>query len=310
MNPSDPKATPKRVEWPKVDSLPDITYRQLEVFSVVCRERSYAHAALELHSTRANVKRVCKEFEGVVGRPLFEEAPDRSLVPTPFGSELLSYVSPLSRVLRKLGDGVRGLHESGRILKFAAAGEFFKGGLFTDFLATLQVGDLFRSCFLRIEVKRFRPALLNAECDVYFGVGLDPADRLDSVDLGPVPWKISVGGGGGHPSVPADLKGRNWWIAEVGESNAASLLLEQFRELGADGGAVLGEAETEMWLSTPGAIPVGNVFFAPDITVGLKGRDTGNWPSYRLTASLRRNHPYAELKPRLIEAAKENGNGY
>jgi hypothetical protein len=44
-------------------TLPGITCRQLEVFSVTCKERSYANAALELQSTRANIKRVCQEFE-------------------------------------------------------------------------------------------------------------------------------------------------------------------------------------------------------------------------------------------------------
>jgi uncharacterized metal-binding protein len=51
-----------------VAGLPEITYRQLEVFSVTCKERSYANAALELHSTRANNKRVCQDFERAVGR--------------------------------------------------------------------------------------------------------------------------------------------------------------------------------------------------------------------------------------------------
>ena len=153
-------------------ALPEITYRQLEVFSVTCKERSYANAALELHSTRANIKRVCVEFERAVGRQLFEEKPDRTLVPTAFALGLLVQVGPLSRSLRKLGEGVRGLHQEGRILRFAAAGEFFRGGLFTEFLSSLKTSDLFRSCFVRIEVKRFRTALLNAECDVYFGIGL------------------------------------------------------------------------------------------------------------------------------------------
>ena len=66
------------------EALPEITFRQLEVFSVTCKERSYANAALELHSTRANIKRVWQEFEAAVGRPLFEEKPDRRLVATPF----------------------------------------------------------------------------------------------------------------------------------------------------------------------------------------------------------------------------------
>lgn len=297
---------------PKVDSLPEITYRQLEVFSIVCRERSYANAALELHSTRANVKRVCQEFEQVVGRQLFEEGPDRSMVPTPFALGLLVQIGPLSRSLRKLGEGVRGLHQAGRILRFAAAGEFFRGGLFTDFLATLKIGDLFRSCFARIEVKRFRTALLNAECDVYFGLGLGEADRLESVDLGPVPWLIlSRGGGGSLPLCPEDLLGKEWYLADAGEPEVSAALLEAFRLEGAgSGGSILAEDEAAKWQTDPAVIPEGAVFFTPDTGSTFSGRDGGAWPAYRLTACLRRNHPYAELMPRLTAAVNGHGHGH
>ena len=126
---SPDKATPKASDPAPlhagsggVDPLPEITYRQLEVFSVTCKERSYANAALELHSTRANIKRVCEEFAQAVGRPLFEETGDRSLVPTVFATGLLTQIGPLSRALRKLGEGVRGLHQSGRAGPGCSAG--------------------------------------------------------------------------------------------------------------------------------------------------------------------------------------------
>ncbi len=289
-----------------MEALPEITYRQLEVFSVTCKERSYANAALELHSTRANIKRVCEEFAEVVGRPLFEEAADRTLLPTVFAAGLLAQIGPLSRSLRKLGEGVRVLHQAGRILRFAAAGEFFRVGLFTDFLATLQLGDVFRSCFVRIEVKRFRTALLNAECDVYFGIGLGSADRLESVDLGPVPWTIL----GSDPASPMDLKGDDWWIAGVGESETAAALLEAFRAAGAQGGGIMPEHEAAVCMANPAKLPTGSCLFVPDTGVGTRGRDPAPWPAYRLTACLRRNHPYAELKPRLMTAAAANGHAH
>src|SRR5687768_7741687 len=126
-----------RKSLPDFQGLPNITFRQLEVFHTVCREGSYANAALELRSTRANIKRVCDDFEKAVGRPLFEEESGRELRPSPFAQGLMGQTGPLSRGLRRLGENVRSQHESGRILRFAAAGEFFKGGLFTDFLARL-----------------------------------------------------------------------------------------------------------------------------------------------------------------------------
>lgn len=293
-------------------ALPEITYRQLEVFSVTCKERSYANAALELHSTRANIKRVCQDFERAVGRQLFEERADRSLVTTPFAQELLVQVGPLSRSLRKLGEGVRGLHQAGRILRFAAAGEFFRGGLFTDFLATLKTADLFRSCFVRIEVKRFRTALLNAECDVYFGIGLGGADRLDPVDLGPVPWKIvrPSKARGAEPATPDQLGKGPWWIAAAGEPETSESLLEAFQKAGARGGTVAGDEEVASFAGDPDSMPAGGCLLMPDMTACLHGRVPGPFPSYHLTACLRRNHPYAELKPRLLAAAQACGHGH
>lgn len=286
-----------RKSLPDFQGLPNITFRQLEVFHAVCREGSYANAALELRSTRANIKRVCVDFEKAVGRPLFEETPDRNLRPTTFAQGLLGQTAPLSRGLRRLEENVRSQHESGRILRFAAAGEFFKGGLFTDFLARLRISDTFRPCFLRIDTKRFRTALLNAECDVYFGAGLAPSDRLDLVDLGCIPWKVvtSPSFKGKSPTRPADLPEGKWWITESGEADAATTVLAAFHEAGAKGGRILLEGTAEQ----PAA---DEILLSPDTTSACSPVN-GAWPCYPFSAVLRKHHPYSELLPRLKAAA-------
>ncbi len=288
------EASPDKL--PELGGLPHITLRQLEVFRAVCKEESYANAALELRSTRANVKRVCEDFQKVVGRPLFEESADRSQQPTPFARGLLGQMTPLSRSLRRLGESVRGLHEKGRILRFAAAGEFFKGGLFTDLLGRLQISDSFRPCFLRIETKRFRTALLNAECDVYFGVGLSTSDRLDLVDLGPVPWRILPGSSyrGKIPDNPTQLPKGKWWICEAGEGEAASQVLAALHACGAKGGGVLALAS--------GVAPPDDGLLLEHETTARHVAGSG-WPGYRFCAILRKHHPYSELLPRLQGAS-------
>ena len=276
-------------QQPDIQGLPNITFRQLEVFRVVCREASYANAALELRSTRANIKRVCDDFEKAVGRSLFVEGPNRTLEPTSFALGLLGQISPLSRSLRRLGETVRSLHEKGRILRFAAAGEFFKGGLFTDFLARLKISDTFRPCFLRIETKRFRTALLNAECDVYFGVGIIASDRLDLVNLGPVPWKIDCKGK--PPTKPAALPPGKWWLADGGETEATAKLLGEFHAAGAKGGRILTDAK-------PAA---DELVFSHDTTA--RHASDATWPTFQFSAVLRKHHPYTELLPRLTDVA-------
>ncbi len=288
-----PKSSP-----PDFQGLPNITLRQLEIFCMVCHEGSYANAALELRSTRANIKRVCDDFRNEVGRPLFVEGPERALQPTAFARGLLGQVTPLSRSLRRLGEGVNGLHKKGRILRFAAAGAFFKGGLFSEFLGRLQISDSFRPCFLRIETKRFRPALLNAECDVYFGVGILASDRLDIVNLGPIPWKIETGPGykGQPPAKPADLPPGKWWIGGAGEMEANARTLEAFHAAGAKDGRILAE-DADIQPADD------EVVFTHDSQAGHPSCPDAAWPVLHFSAVLRKHHPYSELMPRLMGAS-------
>ena len=286
-----------RNSHPDFQALPNITFRQLEVFCIVCREGSYANAALELRSTRANIKRVCDDFEKAVGRPLFADGKDRNLKPTAFAKGLLGQTSPLSRGLHRLGESVRSLHEKGRILRCAASGEFFKGGLFTDFLTRLQISESFRPCFMRIETSRFRQALLSAECDVYFGAGITASDRLELVPLGPIPWKFQSGReySAPLPSRPADLIPGKWKIAETGDPEAGACVLAAFHAAGAVGGSMLGEetaAEDEIVLSH-------------DTTRAPSPARDQHWPHYQFSAILKKHHPYSELMARLMAATPD-----
>ena len=70
--------------------LPRITFRQLEVLRAVYRERSFANAALDLHSTRGNVKRMCAELEQILGGKLFENEGPTALQPTPFAHAMVA----------------------------------------------------------------------------------------------------------------------------------------------------------------------------------------------------------------------------
>ena len=182
------------------------------------------------------------------------------------------------------------------MLRFAAAGELFRGGFFTDFLTRLRISDTFRPCFLRIEAKRCRTALLNAECDVYIGAGLAVSDRLDEVTLGLIPWRIEPGKSfrGPLPASPAELPKGRWWISEASEPESSAELLDRFHALGASGGRVFSPAAAE----APGPR---DVVLHCD-TSGRQEADSP-WPGYRFSALLRKHHPYSELLPRLKDAA-------
>ncbi len=220
------------------------------------------------------------------------------LHPTEFARGLLGQMGNLSHAMRQLAACVRSLHEKGRILRLAAAGELFQGGLFTHYLSRLRINDTFRPCFMRIEASRFRTALLNAECDVYFGFGLVDCDRLDLVDLGPVPWQItSQGTNRQPPRNPAELAAAAWCVAGPDEDGPAAALLEKFHAAGAAGGEILpaGCRETEtshQWI------------FRPDIAAREPVGVGSPWPHYRFSAILRKHHPYPDLKSRLEGAAR------
>ncbi|MBK1884472.1 LysR family transcriptional regulator [Luteolibacter pohnpeiensis] len=281
-----------------------ITFRQLEVFRLLCVERSYASVAVERRTNRAAIKRICRDLEKAVGRKLFEETADRQLVPTHFAEGLLIEAGTLYRSLRRMHEGVRAIHQSGRTLRFAAASGFFKGGLFTEFLSKLDLNGHFQSSFLRIETNRYKSALLSAECDVYFGAALEISERLDSVDLGPIPWRIRHGS---HPpKSPEELRGSNWSIVDAGEPGTAAEVLDQFHQAGATGGSVISLEEAKEIELKEGSEAKNHMIFYPDHDGGKNAKmELGDpiWPAYRLSAMLRRNHPYSELKQMLITAA-------
>lgn len=279
---------------------------------MVCREKSYANAAVECSASRPSVKKAVKDFEAAVGRSLFVETAGKDLAATKFAQGLLVQVAPLARSLRRLGESVGALHAAGRILRAAAPGDFFKGGLFTDFLARLDLSHGFRPCFLKIEVKRFRMALLNAECDVYFGVGLREAGRLEAIDFGEVPWKALAPSGKttGPLCSAGELRGKNWGIGAVGEPEAAQAVLDALRGAGAKCGRIVPEEEWRAIAEGAARAPRTATILVPDIGHREQGAGGPRLPGYRFTAVLRRNHPYAELQPRLLSLAQGGRHGH
>lgn len=279
-----------------------LSLKHLEVFSTVVREKSHANAAMDLHMTRSNVKRVCEEFERIVGRKLLLESDDKEIVPTDFGQGLFGRLGSLSTSLRKMEESVRKLHQTGRVLRFGAAGGFFRNGLFTDYLARLEISDKFRSCFLKVEPEVAGKSLLAAECDVYFGIGLADSERLDLIDLGVIGWKVSRVGGGKLPVVPKELRGK-WLLLCEGDRAVCEGMLKKIRECGATGGEIANHAEVEKAAK-------GTVVISADVISPLGGVLRAGWPGYRFSALMRKRHPYSDLKETLRAGAGKEANGF
>lgn len=287
----------------KKDDLAGISLRHLEVFSAVVREHSYANAALDLQMSRTNVKRVCDEFTKIAGRELFatKGGDNAELLPSLFGQGVYSRLGPLSTSLRKLEEGVRQLHNSGRVLRFGAAPGFFRGGLFTDYLSRLDISGNFRSCFMKIDAKDAQKSLLAAECDVYFGVGLGASERLDRVGLGEIGWVIDQIGKTKVTLLPTDLDG-NWFLVGEGDGEVADSVLERFRNAGAKGGEVINGAFEAKGLGKAAVV------FSADVISPL-GSSKEKWPGYQFNALMRRRHPYEDLKEILCAGAGKGADG-
>jgi DNA-binding transcriptional LysR family regulator len=164
-------------------SLPRITFRQLEVLRAVYRERSFTNAALDLRSTRGTVKRMCQDLEKILGGTLFDLEEAGILSPTPFADAMVGQLGPLIRSVRKLEDSVAMMHQTGRVLRLAASPELFESTWFTGFLRRFRSKCPFRVCCLMFDDRRFQSALLNAECDVFLNRGLEASEKLETVDL-------------------------------------------------------------------------------------------------------------------------------
>lgn len=281
--------------------LPRITFRQLEVLRAVYREKSFAHAALDLHSTRGNVKRLCAELEQVLGGVLFEQDELNGLKPTPFADAMVAQMIPLVRSVRKLEDSVTMMHQTGRVLRLAATPALFDSGWFTGFLRRFRSHCPFRVCCLMLEDRRFRTALLNAECDLFLGCGMTPSDKLETIDLGAVPWRFVTADGPLNPGLPDELRDHRWKIVETDEPETTTELLAAFARAGAGAGEPISRETGESWSESPSLIPSGHLLVIAD--TDTEGHGSHIWPSHRYAAFIRRNHPYSELKTLLESAA-------
>lgn len=281
------------------DELSGISLRHLEVFSTVVREGSYSNASIDLQMNRQNVKRICGEFERIVGRTLVEDGGGNGgLTPTAFGRALFGQLGPLSTSLRKMEEAVRQFHRAGRVLRFGAAGDFFRGGLFTEYLSRLGLSGKFRPCFLRVGPEGAQKSLLAAECDVYFGIGLGDAGRLDVLVLGEVGWRVE---GGRMPESPKDLK-KAWFILREGDPAVCERLLEMFHEAGARGGKLIAR-------ETAADLGKGALVFSADTLSPLGNAGSMGWPCHRFSALMRRHHPYQDLKEVLRAGAGKGADG-
>lgn len=282
------------------DELAGISLRHLEVFSTVVRESSYANAAIDLQMSRIHVKRICTDFESIVGRPLLEQAVDGGLMPTAFGRVLFGQLGGLSSSLRKMEEAVRQFHNAGRVLRFGAAGGFFRGGLFTEYLSRLDLSGRFRSCFLKVDPEDAHKGLLAAECDVYFGIGLGQAVRLERVELGEVGWHVKGAAAGEAPKAPMDLK-KGWFLLVEGETAVCAALLDRLHDAGARGGELIAKDEAE-------GLDKGNIVFSADTVNPLGSATWKGWPCHRFSALMRRHHPYEDLREILCAGAGKEAN--
>lgn len=284
--------------------LPDVNFRHLEVFQTIYREGSYANAAIELHTTRANVKRVCESLEKEFNHALFEEvahdrhrrADDKALAPTPFGIALLSQCGLLARSFLHLGEGIRALQRKGRILRFAASNDYFHDGAFSIILSRIDVVDMFRPCYIRMEPDRFKAALLSSECDIYFGAGITASSRLEIIHLDRIPWSFHPGEKytGKIPKGPGDLVSGKWVIKPIGDEECVTEMLASIHQAGAKNGRLLREGETPK---------NDEILLKPEPSwMGLvMTREL--WPKFLFSAVLKKQHPYAELTDRLKKAS-------
>ena len=280
-----------------LQDLPNLGFRHLEVLHAVSREASYTNAAHELHTTRANVKRICNNLEEEVGHEIFIEDDDKKLTITRFGMALLSKAAPLTRSLLYLGEGIRAIQRKGLILRFAASNDFFHGRSFSYILSRIDVLDSYRPCYLRIEEERFKAALLSSECDIYFGAGISTSQRLELIHLDRVPWSFHPGKkyDGEIPEKPTDLVEGKWVVQPTGDSESCKALLKELKDAGAQKGRLL----------RAGSAPKDDeILLQPETSwMGLVNPQPG-WPTFLFSAAIKKQHPYAELIHRLNQASR------
>lgn len=194
--------------------------RQLRTFEAVVRQGSVTEAATALGMAPSSVSQSVRTLEQDLGVDLFVRSP-RGMRPTAAGERLLEWSRRLLEQAEQARLEVIAADRADEVVRLGAL-ETIAGALVPAILARLAA----RRPGLRVDVRseaardvllagvaagELDAALLLDTGDALGGLGFPVADRLDFLDLDPVP--LVLVGAPGHPYaggptlVPADLRG-------------------------------------------------------------------------------------------------------
>lgn len=225
----------------------------LRVFSAVLAERTTARAAIELRTSRSNVRRVIQMLESRVGEPMFVTGTDGDLEPTAAARHLRREMAGLLGEVERFEDAVRAIHRSGRLLNVGVRKGLFHTAAFAAVARTLREDPRCRVSYVELKRGEDGAALESGACDLVISVEPVAGRRFECHELPEMPVMAAIAGGrpGDDPVEPAELAACDWALAKMAEGPRDEQVLRGLRESFGGRGSLCSYGNLVRWMENP-----------------------------------------------------------
>lgn len=270
----------------------------LRAFAVVMTEGTVARAALELRTSRSNVRRILRSLEQALGERLFRGGRG-TLEPTDAARRLQREMGGLMERIGSFDHAVRAIHAGGRLLRIGVKRSLFLTATFAAAARVLREDRRHRVSYVELEADEGRAALESGVCDLVFSVDGIGGRRFQCHGLPDMPVVAAVRGETDRTPVdPAELAAGGWTLAAT-DSSHDERLLSGIRSSCGGRGDLRPYGSLLRWMERPDAGNERLILCVPPVrgtrVAGVGFRPLAFAASYPLHVTRLRQHPFESL---------------
>lgn len=271
----------------------------LRVFSAVMSGHSLAHAALDMHTSHSNVKRIVEVLERELGVPLFNRLGRGVYEPT---DNAMVLKREMSRFLTEINDfegRIKACEQIGKTLRIGAEHWFFETEYFVRFFHQLRRNAAYRATFVEIATGEEKHALEAGHCDILIGAHAPAGRRLQSFELPPTPWYVGVSNESGENHDGLAL-GESWGLHFPSCHERGRDFIRQIEHAHGGNGHLISTSDFRAWNETQAHGKFTSVVaVAPAVKMdqsSVQWRPLSTACSFPVSAVFLTQHPYGCLK--------------
>lgn len=160
----------------------------LRVFSAVMTEHSLAHAALDMHTSHSNVKRMVEVLERELGIPLFHRSGRGIYEPTDNAKVLNQEMSRFLAEIDEFEGRIKNSEQSRKTLRIGAESWFMETEYFVRLFQQLRRDGAYRPSIVEVAAGEEKQALESGHCDLLIGSHAPVSRRLHAIELPSTRW--------------------------------------------------------------------------------------------------------------------------